>query len=55
MWLACFYSVIPAIFKFIGMPILWKYPLTEAKVLEIQEEIERQRAEAQEGGAEAAR
>ena len=46
MWLACFYSVIPAIFKFIGMPILWKYPLTEEKVLEVQAEIKRQRDEA---------
>lgn len=45
-WLACFYSVIPAIFKFVGMPFLWKYPLTEEKVLEVQEDIERQRAAA---------
>lgn len=46
MWLACFYSVIPAIFKFIGMPILWKYPLTEEKVLEVQADIKRQREQA---------
>lgn len=46
-WLACFYSVIPAIFKFVGMPFLWRYPLTEEKVLEVQEDIKRQRAAAE--------
>ena len=45
-WLACFYSVIPAIFKFVGMPFLWRYPLTEERVLEVQQDIERQRAAA---------
>ncbi len=34
--LAVTYSVIPAIFKFIAMPLLWRYPLTEEKVAEIQ-------------------
>jgi Na+/melibiose symporter-like transporter len=38
--LACTYSVIPALFKFVGMPLLWKYPLTEKKVQEVQAEIE---------------
>ena len=33
---ACIYSVIPAIFKFVGMPLLWIYPLTEKKVKEFQ-------------------
>ncbi len=47
-WLACLYSVIPAVFKFVAMPLLWKYPLTEEKVLEVQEEIRRQRAAAKE-------
>ncbi len=34
--LACLYSVIPAMFKFAAMPLLWKYPLTEEKLAEIQ-------------------
>jgi Na+/melibiose symporter-like transporter len=39
LWLACLYSVVPALFKFVAIPILWKYPLTEEKLKEIQEEI----------------
>ncbi len=39
---ACIYSVIPAVFKFIGMPLLWIYPLTEEKLKEIQVGIEPQ-------------
>ena len=39
--LACTYSVIPALFKFISMPLLWIYPLTEAKLQEVQTEIRR--------------
>ena len=27
--LACCYSVIPALFKFVALPLLWHYPLTE--------------------------
>ena len=42
--LACVYSVIPAIFKFVGMPLLWKYPLTEDKVQEVQADIANQNA-----------
>ena len=38
--LAITYSVIPAMFKFVAMPLLWNYPLTEQKVSEIQQEIE---------------
>ena len=34
--LACTYSVIPALFKFVGMPFLWKYPLTEDKLRDVQ-------------------
>ena len=34
--LACTYSVIPALFKFIGMPFLWIYPLTAEKLREVQ-------------------
>lgn len=37
--LACLYSVVPAVFKFVAMPLLWKYPLTEARLNEIQAEI----------------
>ena len=37
--LAVTYSVIPALFKFVAMPLLWNYPLTEEKVAEIQREI----------------
>jgi Na+/melibiose symporter-like transporter len=38
--LAITYSVIPALFKFVAMPLLWNYPLTEERVAEIQAEIE---------------
>lgn len=38
-WLACLYSIVPAIFKFVAVPILWRYPLTEDKLQEIQAEI----------------
>ena len=38
---ACIYSVVPALFKFVGVPLLWSYPLTEDKVREIQDEIAR--------------
>ncbi|MFV1990719.1 MAG: MFS transporter [Acidimicrobiales bacterium] len=41
--LACVYSVFPAVFKFVGMPLLLKYPLTEEKVREVQAEIERKK------------
>ena len=37
--LAITYSVIPALFKFVGIPLLWIYPLTEEKVHEVQAEI----------------
>jgi Na+/melibiose symporter-like transporter len=35
-WLACLYSVVPAGFMFIAMPLLWHYPLTESNVAAIQ-------------------
>ncbi len=38
--LACIYSVIPALFQFIGVPLLWIYPLTEEKVRQIQAKIQ---------------
>ena len=37
--LACVYSVFPALFKFVGIPLLWSYPLTEAKLKEVQADI----------------
>ncbi|MGI9325594.1 MAG: MFS transporter [Pseudomonadales bacterium] len=37
--LACLYSVIPALFKFVAMPLLWHYPLTESRLHEIQAEL----------------
>lgn len=42
LWLACLYSVIPALFKFVAMPFLWDYQLTETRVREIQREIQLQ-------------
>ena len=38
--LACTYSVIPALFKFIGMPLLWIYPLTAEKLRKVQLEAD---------------
>ncbi len=46
--LACTYSVIPAIFKFVGMPLLWKYPLTAEKLAEVQRDIDGSRNRATE-------
>ncbi len=39
LWLACLYSIVPAMFKFVAIPILWKYSLTEEKLKEIQQEM----------------
>ena len=39
LWLACLYSVIPALFKFVAMPFLWNWPLTEEVLAEVQKEI----------------
>ena len=39
-WLACLYSIVPAIFKFVAVPMLWRYPLTEEKLKQIQEDID---------------
>ena len=38
--LACTYSVIPALFKFIGMPFLWVYPLTAEKLRDTQKDAQ---------------
>lgn len=43
--LACCYSVIPALFKFVALPLLWHYPLTESRLEEIQAEIAASHAE----------
>jgi Na+/melibiose symporter-like transporter len=40
LWLACLYSIIPALFKFVAVPILWNYSLTEEKLRDIQKEID---------------
>lgn len=42
--LAITYSVIPALFKFVAMPLLWNYPLTEARLEEIQQTIQAERS-----------
>ena len=39
-WLACLYSIVPALFKFVAVPMLWHYPLTEDKLREVQADIE---------------
>lgn len=39
LWLACLYSVIPALFKFVAVPMLWNYSLTEERVRELQAEM----------------
>jgi len=39
-WLACLYSVVPALFKFVAVPMLWNYSLTEEKLAQVQLEIE---------------
>jgi Na+/melibiose symporter-like transporter len=37
--LAVTYSIIPAMFKFVAMPLLWNYPLTEERVADVQAQI----------------
>jgi Na+/melibiose symporter-like transporter len=51
--LACLYSVVPALFKFVAMPLLWNYPLTEERLAEIQAEIAADKAAAASREAEA--
>lgn len=41
LWLALLYSVIPALIKFIALPFVWNYPLTEARQRRIRARIER--------------
>lgn len=38
--LAVTYSMIPALFKFVAMPLFWNYPLTEERVNEIQKGLQ---------------
>ncbi len=44
--LAILYSMVPALFKFVAMPLLWNYSLTEEKLAEIQAEIAARELEA---------
>ena len=41
MWLAVLYSIIPAGLKFIALPFIWNYPLTEERQQRIRARIER--------------
>ncbi len=41
LWVAVLYSIIPAGIKFIALPFIWKYPLTEERQRRIRERIER--------------
>ena len=38
-WVACLYSVVPALFKIISMPFLWTWPISEKSLADIQQEI----------------
>ncbi len=38
-WVACLYSVVPALFKIISMPFLWTWPITEKSLADIQSDI----------------
>jgi Na+/melibiose symporter-like transporter len=41
LWLAVLYSIVPAGFKFIALPVIWNYPLTEERQIRIRERLER--------------
>jgi Na+/melibiose symporter-like transporter len=45
LWLACLYSIVPAIFKFIAVPMLWNYSLTEDELARIQAQIADKKSE----------
>ena len=49
--LALAYSIIPAALKFIALPFIWRYPLTEERQVRIRERLERRgvRVSASEG------
>ena len=40
-WLAVLYSIVPAGFKIIALPFVWRYPLTEQRQVAIRQRIER--------------
>jgi len=40
LWLACLYSIVPALFKFVAVPMLWNYSLTEESLAEVQAQAE---------------
>ena len=44
-WLACLYSIVPAIFKFVAVPMLWNYSLTEDELARIQAQIDAKQAQ----------
>ena len=49
-WLALLYSIIPAGFKIVALPFIWRYPLTEARQIRIRQRIERRGVALQAGG-----
>ncbi|MEJ2086916.1 MAG: MFS transporter [Gammaproteobacteria bacterium] len=49
-WLALLYSIIPALIKFIALPFVWRYPLTEERQRRIRQRIERRGVVVSEGG-----
>lgn len=54
-WLACFYSVIPAIFALLALPFLWRFPINETRQRELREEIAKRNAALADEAAEPAR
>ncbi|MFT7651325.1 MAG: GPH family glycoside/pentoside/hexuronide:cation symporter [Limisphaerales bacterium] len=47
LWLAILYSIVPAMIKFVAVPFIWSYPLTEVRQRRIRERIERRGVVAQ--------
>ncbi len=41
LWVTLLYSIVPAAIKFIALPFIWKYPLTEVRQQRIRAQIER--------------
>jgi len=39
--LAVLYSIVPAAFKFIALPFIWNYPLTEERQIRIRARLDR--------------
>ncbi len=40
-WLAVLYSIVPAGFKLLALPFIWKYPLTEERQIRIRDRLDR--------------